>query len=176
MQQHARRKKLLHRPTFYLFLICIVGISLGICIAAIITGVQQVRTLQQHENWRKDVYQRKYNEAILKSLQATPTPTPKPKTAKVTAYSCGGIETEAERKMNCPNGISASGKPLVPFKTVACDRANMGRVFHLEGIGEVTCVDVGGAIKGAGRFDLYVTDIQTARQWGVQEISYMEVL
>lgn len=77
--------------------------------------------------------------------------------------------------MNCPNGITATGTVPKPKKTVACDPSNLGRTFHLEGIGQVTCEDTGGAIKGAGRFDLYVDSIQEAKQWGVRNIPY-EVL
>jgi len=94
------------------------------------------------------------------------------KIAKVTGYSCGGITTEAERRMNCPNGKTASGTTPSPDRTMACDRANMGKKFYLDGIGERTCEDTGSSIVGAGVFDLYVEDIQTAREFGVQYISY----
>lgn len=77
--------------------------------------------------------------------------------------------------MNCPNGITASGTKPKPYRTMACDPANMERVFHLDGIGEVKCTDTGGAIQGAGRFDLYVTDIAEAKQFGVQKINYQEI-
>jgi 3D (Asp-Asp-Asp) domain-containing protein len=98
--------------------------------------------------------------------------------AKVTAYSCIGLETEAEIQMNCPSlkhaplGMTATGTTPRPYKTVACDRANLGRIFELEGIGKVKCEDTGGAINGAGRFDLYVTDVHEARQWGVRQVAY----
>ena len=94
------------------------------------------------------------------------------KIAKVSAYSCGGLTTEAEIRMNCPNGKTASGTTPSPDRTMACDRANMGKKFYLEGIGERTCEDTGSSIVGAGVFDLYVEDIQTAREFGVQYISY----
>lgn len=157
--------------TTRVFYICVAVTLLvfSLLIAILVGGIKNVRAIEGYDAWHKNVYQRKYNEAVQEHLAK---PTPKPKTARVTAYSCGGIETEAQRKMNCPNGISASGGALVPYKTMACDRANMGRKFYLEGIGEVTCNDTGGAIKGAGRFDLYVTDIQTARQWGNKKITY----
>ncbi|NBO60277.1 MAG: hypothetical protein EBU82_04805, partial [Flavobacteriia bacterium] len=95
-----------------------------------------------------------------------PNTSPKPRTqnkvenkriAVVTAYSCGGLTTDAEIDMNCPSlrnypqGRTATGTTPIPNKTVACDKANLGRTFHLEGVGEVTCEDVGGGIKGAGR-------------------------
>lgn len=113
---------------------------------------------------------------------AEPQPTPEPmKTALVTAYSCGGLKTETEIKMNCPslkkypNGRTSTGTTPRPYITVACDRANTGRKFYLDGIGEVVCEDTGGAIKGAGRFDLYVTDVKEAREFGRQEVQYREV-
>lgn len=105
---------------------------------------------------------------------------PKYKMAKVTAYSCGGLKTEAEIDMNCPsirkypNGRTNSGTTPRPYRTVACDRANLGKKFILDGIGEVTCEDTGGAIKGAGRFDVYLPTVQEAREFGVQELLYRE--
>lgn len=92
--------------------------------------------------------------------------------AHVTAYSCGGIATEAERLMNCPNGITATGTIPRPYITVACDRANLKKKFVIEGVGEVICEDTGGAIKGAGRFDLYVETVQEAREFGVKQLEY----
>lgn len=98
--------------------------------------------------------------------------------ATVTAYACDGITTEAERRMNCPSTIggnppkTANGETPVPWKTMACDPANMGRTFEIEGVGEVRCNDTGGSVKGSGRFDLYVEDIQTAINWGVQQRNY----
>ncbi len=100
------------------------------------------------------------------------------KTGKVTAYSCGGLKNEAEIDMNCPsirrhpNGKTSSGTTPRAYITVACDREYMGQKFILDGIGEVTCEDTGGAIKGEGRFDLYLPTIKEARQWGVQELMY----
>jgi 3D (Asp-Asp-Asp) domain-containing protein len=104
---------------------------------------------------------------------------PEWKVAKVTAYSCGGINTEAEMLMNCPslkNGSpkTANGTTPEPMKTMACDKANMGKVFDLQGIGKVLCSDTGGAIKGQGRFDLYVSNIDEAYEWGTQYMLYKE--
>lgn len=161
-----------HLPTYFYIFIGIIGLCLGLLIGMVYATGMQVRaaTTQQHQ-FKENLYKQKYDQAVLNHLNK---PTPK-KTAKVTAYSCGGIETAEQRKMNCPNGVSATGKPLVPYKTVACDRANLHRKFYIDGIGEVTCVDVGGAIKGAGRFDLYVPDIQTAYAWGIREVAYQVI-
>ena len=108
-----------------------------------------------------------------------PTPTPNPwKTATITAYSCNGITDKYHLEMNCPSsGIvgeprTANGTAPIIDKTMACDPANMGRTFEIEGLGLRTCTDTGGAIKGAGRFDLYVSDIQTAYKFGKQQLQY----
>jgi 3D (Asp-Asp-Asp) domain-containing protein len=93
------------------------------------------------------------------------------KVAKLTAYSCGGITTEAEKAMNCPNGITSSGT-IPRVGTMACDRANLGRRFRIEGLGDFTCEDTGGAIKGAGRFDIYLDTIAEAYQFGVKYLEY----
>lgn len=97
-----------------------------------------------------------------------------------TSYSCGGLKTEAEIKMNCPSLLSgkpktANGTEPLANKTMACDRSNMGRTFFIEGLGERVCTDTGGSIKGAGRFDLYLEDVQEARLFGKQTVRYYEV-
>lgn len=102
------------------------------------------------------------------------------KSGLTTAYSCGGLKTTAEIKMNCPSLLSgkphtANGSVPVANETMACDKANMGKQFEIKGLGVRTCTDTGSAITGAGRFDLYVEDVQTAWQWGRQTIEYREV-
>lgn len=112
------------------------------------------------------------------SPTATPSPTPEiKKTGKISAYSCGGLKTEAEIKMNCPSLLTgqpktATGATPIPYKTMACDRANLGKTIMIEGLGTYICNDTGGAITGAGRFDIYVQDVDEARQFGVQELAY----
>lgn len=97
------------------------------------------------------------------------------KVATVTAYTCDPSMTAKQKAMNCPNGITATGTKPVPNKTVACDRANLGRTFDIKGIGQVTCEDIGGAIKGPGRFDLYVSTYAEALAFGKQQIAYQEI-
>lgn len=99
--------------------------------------------------------------------------------AIVTAYSCGGLKTEAEIRMNCPSLLhgqpkTATGSLPIPLKTVACDRKYLHHQFEIEGVGAVTCTDTGGRIKG-NRFDLYVETVQEARQFGVKKLAYKEV-
>lgn len=113
-----------------------------------------------------------------KEVEPTPTPEPEWKTAKITAYSCIGITDKYHLEMNCPSlkydpkGRTADGTNPVPYKTMACDRANMGRYFEIKGVGVVKCTDTGGAIKGSGRFDLYVESINEAYKWGVKHLEY----
>lgn len=117
--------------------------------------------------------------------KAIPTPTvyvsPKStsRVAKVTAYSCGGLKTEKDIKMNCPSLLrgepkTASGKTPTPRKTVACDKKHLGKAFVLEGVGRVVCEDTGGAIRGDDRFDLYLETASEAKKWGVRYISYWQ--
>lgn len=164
------------------------GFLLGLFFVALILRAAQPRPVDNgifnraQTEWKKDVYAKKYNEAVQKhllELQKESEPASAPaKKAKVSAYSCGGLVTEEEIKMNCPslkkypNGRTSTGTTPRPYITVACDRANIGRKFEIEGIGQVTCEDTGGAINGAGRFDLYVNDVHEARKWGVQELAY----
>lgn len=103
--------------------------------------------------------------------------------ATITAYSCGGLKTEAEIKMNCPSLLTgspktANGTEPIPYATMACDRANMGRTFWLDINGgiKVVCTDRGSAINGYGRFDLYLPTVQEAREWGVQTREYKELV
>lgn len=102
------------------------------------------------------------------------------KTARVSAYSCGGLESNQEIMMNCPSLFSGSPKTAdgsvpVPYQTMACDRANLGKSFYLNGYGIVKCTDTGRDIKGQGRFDLYVENVQAGYDFGVQYIEYYEV-
>lgn len=101
------------------------------------------------------------------------------KIAKVSAYSCGGLTTEAEIRMNCPSLLSgepktATGSTPIPNKTMACDRANLGKQFEIDGQVWV-CNDLGGSIVGENRFDLYLETVDEARQFGVQYLAYSEI-
>lgn len=104
-----------------------------------------------------------------------------PRYATVTAYSCIGITDNYHLMMNCPSvkyygePRTANGTAPIIDKTMACDKANMGKTFEIEGVGRRTCTDTGGAIKGAGRFDLYVSSINEAYRHGKQQIQYWEV-
>jgi 3D (Asp-Asp-Asp) domain-containing protein len=82
--------------------------------------------------------------------------------------------TKAEKKLNCPNGVTALGNVPKAGVTVACDPSLLGKTIKLKGVGKRTCQDTGGAIKGH-KIDLYVGTIAEAMKWGVRQIEY-EVL
>ena len=89
-----------------------------------------------------------------------------------TAYSCRGITTEAEKLMNCPNGITSSGTKPEAGVTLACDPELKGKDVYLPELGTVLkCEDLGSRIVG-DRFDIYLDTIQEAYEWGVREMRY----
>lgn len=71
----------------------------------------------------------------------------------------------------CSNnkGITASGRPVQPGKTIAVDPKywKLGTRFYIEGIGEVVADDTGSKVKGRNRFDLCILDKETALKAGV---------
>lgn len=102
------------------------------------------------------------------------------KIASVTAYSCGGLTSETDILMNCPSLFygepkTANGTTPIANKTMACDASLMGRSYMIEGLGVFTCTDTGGAIKGEGRFDLYLNNVKEAREFGKQYLIYYQV-
>lgn len=113
-------------------------------------------------------------------LQELPVLVDKPlsavvKTAKITAYTCDSTMSAAQKAMNCPNGITATGTTPRAYKTAACPRKYLYQKFEIEGIGEVVCEDVGGAIRGEDRFDVFVPTYSEAMQFGVQYKKYRKV-
>ena len=76
----------------------------------------------------------------------------------------------------CSNnlGLTASGKPIVPGVSIAVDTKywKLGTEFYIEGLGYVTAMDTGNAVKGKYRFDYAVFDKSFAmllgrRKWKV---------
>lgn len=173
-----------------LFFTGFAGFTLGLIIALCIHLATQAGVLfAQHQEWKREVYRTKYTRSIEESIVVVSAVSASVASfaidssrqyATVTAYSCGGLKTEAEIRMNCPSLLAGSpktalGESPVPYATVACDKANLRRLFTLIINGEkvtVRCNDTGGAITGSGRFDLYVETVQEARAWGVQQIEY----
>lgn len=175
MQNHVQPLSSTVRKAAYIIVASVLGICVGLLVSLTLGHDQVINQLENHEKFNEEVRKNKYNESVLvhlSKLENETEPVEPQSIATVTAYSCGGIETEAQRLMNCPNGITATGTVPRPYVTVACDRANLGRVFELAGVGSVICEDTGGAIKGAGRFDLYVENIAVAREWGVRQVPY----
>lgn len=109
-------------------------------------------------------------------VQSTPSPTPPPQSGfyelgNFTAYSCNGFENEAQRRMNCPNGVTAMGNVPKAGVTVACSKKMFGKTIEIEGFGTRTCQDRGGAIVG-NKIDLYVSSIAEAKRFGRRKLRY----
>lgn len=83
---------------------------------------------------------------------------------KGTAYTPSAAE--------CGNskGVTASGKPIIPGTTIAVDTRYwpIGTVFYIKGIGYVTAMDTGSAVKGKNRFDFAVFNKKFAYALGVR--------
>lgn len=81
-------------------------------------------------------------------------------TANLSAY------TAAADECGKSDGITASGKKVTPNRTLACPKNYaFGTKVHIEGMGEYTCEDRGGAIKG-NKFDIYVVTKAEAFAFG----------
>ncbi len=79
----------------------------------------------------------------------------------------------------CSNnlGYTASGKPIIPGVSIAVDTDywKLGTEFYIEGLGYVTAMDTGSAVKGKYRFDYAVFDKKFAltlgrRNWKVYKV------
>lgn len=97
-----------------------------------------------------------------------------------TAYSCNSKVkmTKAEILMNCPSklkhkeGRTADGSRPVVGRTLACSEELMGKLIYVPHIDKtLLCEDTGGAIKG-NKFDIYVENIQAAREFGIRKLIY----
>lgn len=66
------------------------------------------------------------------------------------------------------NGITNSGKPIIPGISIAIDKKYwpFGTVFYIKGLGYAVAMDTGSAIKGKYRFDFAVFDRDFAKQLG----------
>lgn len=66
------------------------------------------------------------------------------------------------------NGITNSGRPIVPGISVAVDSKYwpFGTVFYIKGLGYAVAMDTGSAIKGKHRFDFAVFDKNFAKTLG----------
>ncbi|NLD49534.1 MAG: hypothetical protein GX660_20475 [Clostridiaceae bacterium] len=66
------------------------------------------------------------------------------------------------------NGITNSGKPIIPGVSVAVDKKYwpLGTIFYIKGLGYAVAMDTGSAIKGKYRFDFAVFDRNFAKKLG----------
>lgn len=138
--------------------------------------IQSPVVVRTHEIPQKQEIEQEVEESTQEPEKEEIVQVEEVKIAKISAYSCGGLTTEAEIKMNCPSLLSgqpktATGSTPIAGKTMACDRANLGKQFEINGQVWV-CNDLGGSIVGENRFDLYLETVDEARQFGVQYLAY----
>jgi 3D (Asp-Asp-Asp) domain-containing protein len=94
-------------------------------------------------------------------------PAPEWQTFEVTAYTAGE-ESTGKSPGDVGYGITASGEPVRDNYTIACPPSlPFGQRLEIEGVGERVCTDRGGAIK-EGRLDVYIAELEEARQFGRQ--------
>ena len=72
------------------------------------------------------------------------------------------------------NGITASGTKATQGRTVAANLP-FGTKIYIDGIGERIVEDRGGGLKG-NAIDLFVTDHNSALQFGVRKVDVYEVM
>lgn len=76
--------------------------------------------------------------------------------------------TAAADECGKSDGITASGNKVAPNHTIACPKGYaFGTKIYVEGMGEYTCEDRGGAIKG-NKFDIYMVTKAEAFAFGRQ--------
>ncbi|MBE3552049.1 MAG: LysM peptidoglycan-binding domain-containing protein [Kyrpidia tusciae] len=86
----------------------------------------------------------------------------------LTAYT-SGPESTGKSPGDPGYGVTASGRPATPGRTVAVDPnvIPIGTKLYIEGIGYRVAEDTGGAIRGR-KIDIYMTDVNKALQFGVK--------
>jgi len=87
---------------------------------------------------------------------------------KITAYTAGP-ESTGKRPGDPAYGITASGAKVRPEHTIAADWDVLppGTKVYIEGVGERTVTDKGGAVKEK-HIDLYIPELEDALNWGVR--------
>lgn len=107
-----------------------------------------------------------------------PVTTVKLSSGLFTSYTCGE-ESTGKSKNDKGYCITASGYKLQPsdsYRVVAADTRYypFGTKLYIEGIGNVTVRDTGSAIKGRGRFDIFISSLPEAKRFGVQTKQFKE--
>jgi 3D (Asp-Asp-Asp) domain-containing protein len=94
-------------------------------------------------------------------------PEPEWQTFEVTSYT-SGPESTGKQPGDAGYGITASGEHVRENYTLACPPSMaFGTRLEIEGIGVRGCSDRGGSIK-EGRLDIYIAELEEARQFGRQ--------
>jgi 3D (Asp-Asp-Asp) domain-containing protein len=90
-------------------------------------------------------------------------------TFEVTAYT-SGPESTGKQPGDAGYGITASGEHVRENYTLACPPSMaFGTRLDIEGVGERVCTDRGSAIT-EGRLDIYIAELEEARQFGRQRL------
>lgn len=90
-------------------------------------------------------------------------------TFTVTAYTAGA-ESTGKLPDDPAYGVTASGARVTSGRTIACPPSlPFGTRVSIEGVGERTCEDRGGAIV-EGRLDVYMPKLADALAFGRQEL------
>jgi 3D (Asp-Asp-Asp) domain-containing protein len=92
---------------------------------------------------------------------------------EVTAYTAG-FESTGKTKDDPAYGVTASGKMVKEWHTVACPRSlKFGTKIYIPYFNqEFTCEDRGSAIT-EGKLDIYIADLDQALQFGRRNIEIM---
>lgn len=157
------------------------GATIVICLLLIHSLIGENNRLQAQLKTTTDLNSRlstemqEINEEMEKSQAQNSLLNMQTTKALVTAYTCDSSMNSAQKAMNCPNGITATGTVPKHKQTAACDHANLGKQFYVDGIGVVTCEDLGGAIKGGNRFDLYLSSYTEAIAFGKKTLNYIQL-
>ncbi|WP_036687778.1 3D domain-containing protein [Paenibacillus tyrfis] len=90
-------------------------------------------------------------------------------TSTLTAYTAG-VESTGKKPSHPDYGITYSGSKAEEGRTVAVDPSviPMGSTVFIDGIGVRKAEDIGSAIRGT-RIDLFMDDVQQARDFGVKK-------
>jgi len=84
-----------------------------------------------------------------------------------TSEILGTAYTPSKEECGNDNGITNSGKPIIPGISVAVTKITaFGTVFYIKGLGYAVAMDTGSAIKGKYRFDFAVFDKNFANKLG----------